>query len=236
MRFYCTKTLSLVALAILLLGAAACTQSKPAVPTPTLASLPNQNPVLPASVTDTPAAQGTAPVAVATGAPNEGTAAPGATEPTGGTSVPTALPTPTSGFPTAVPASTPTGATPAPNPGGTGTTGTGTCSNPYTVQAGDHIYQIARNCGVDPRALIAANPGININVLYVGQQLNMPNGSTAPSSGGPSTGGGQTYTVQRGDTLYSIARHFGVSVQALMQANGISNPDYLFAGQVLQIP
>ena len=44
------------------------------------------------------------------------------------------------------------------------------------------------------------------------------------------------YTVQRGDTLYSIARRYGVTVTAIAQANGILNPAYIRVGQVLLIP
>ena len=44
------------------------------------------------------------------------------------------------------------------------------------------------------------------------------------------------YTVQRGDTLSSIARWYGVSVHALAQANHISNPNRIYAGQTLCIP
>lgn len=46
----------------------------------------------------------------------------------------------------------------------------------------------------------------------------------------------QTYVVQEGDTLSSIAQRYGVSVQALQTANGISDPDALLVGQVLVIP
>jgi LysM repeat protein len=45
-----------------------------------------------------------------------------------------------------------------------------------------------------------------------------------------------TYTVQPGDTLFRIAQQFGVTVDALMQANNITNPDLVTAGQILIIP
>jgi LysM repeat protein len=45
-----------------------------------------------------------------------------------------------------------------------------------------------------------------------------------------------THIVQPGETLNSIARQYGVTVQAIAFANGITNPDLIFAGQVLTIP
>ena len=46
----------------------------------------------------------------------------------------------------------------------------------------------------------------------------------------------ETITVRTGDTLFSIARRFGTSVAAIMQANGLSNPNLIYAGQRLVIP
>jgi LysM repeat protein len=46
----------------------------------------------------------------------------------------------------------------------------------------------------------------------------------------------QTYVVKKGDTLYDIARRFGVSLQALAAANGITDPRLIRPGQVLVIP
>ncbi|HEX9795441.1 MAG TPA: LysM peptidoglycan-binding domain-containing protein [Anaerolineales bacterium] len=45
-----------------------------------------------------------------------------------------------------------------------------------------------------------------------------------------------TYLVQAGDTMNAIALELGVSVEALMAANGLTNPDTLSAGQVLLVP
>ncbi len=45
-----------------------------------------------------------------------------------------------------------------------------------------------------------------------------------------------TYTVEKGDTLYSISRKYGVSVTALKQENNIKNDNIIFVGQKLSIP
>ncbi|NDJ52711.1 MAG: LysM peptidoglycan-binding domain-containing protein, partial [Chloroflexi bacterium] len=47
---------------------------------------------------------------------------------------------------------------------------------------------------------------------------------------------GGTHTVQPGETLFRIAQQYGVTVDELAFANGITNPDLVFAGQVLTIP
>lgn len=47
---------------------------------------------------------------------------------------------------------------------------------------------------------------------------------------------GNYHIVRKGETLSQIARYFGVSVAALAQANGISNPSYIYVGQHLYIP
>ncbi|GEM_PF-4294631 len=56
----------------------------------------------------------------------------------------------------------------------------------------------------------------------------------AASSGAGESGA--TYVVQAGDTLYSIARHWHVSLAALTQANGLTDQSKLKIGQVLRIP
>jgi LysM repeat protein len=52
----------------------------------------------------------------------------------------------------------------------------------------------------------------------------------------PPGGVGFPYTVQWGDTVFSIARRFGVTPDAIVAANGLANPNYIRAGQVLIIP
>jgi murein DD-endopeptidase MepM/ murein hydrolase activator NlpD len=84
--------------------------------------------------------------------------------------------------------------------------------------------------------LAAANGIRNTNHVWVGQRLRVPGASSSPPSGGGSPASGATYRVQRGDTLSTIARRYGVSMWTLAQHNSISNPSRIYVGQVLRIP
>src|SRR5260221_13659994 len=48
--------------------------------------------------------------------------------------------------------------------------------------------------------------------------------------------GSASYTVQPGDNLYRISLKFGVTMDSIAAANGITNPNLIFVGQVLNIP
>ena len=52
----------------------------------------------------------------------------------------------------------------------------------------------------------------------------------------PPSGAVIVHVVQPGETLAAIAYRYGTSVQAIVQANGITNPDQIYAGQKLNIP
>jgi LysM repeat protein len=97
----------------------------------------------------------------------------------------------------------------------------------YTVQAGDTLSAIAQRFGTSYTALAQSNGISNPDQISVGQVIQVPGG-----------GGGATtsYTVQAGDTLSAIAQRFGTSYTALAQSNGISNPDQISVGQVIQVP
>lgn len=58
----------------------------------------------------------------------------------------------------------------------------------------------------------------------------------AESASAAPTHAGVYYTVQRGDTLYSIARRYGTTAKAIANANGIANINYIRVGQRLYIP
>lgn len=60
-------------------------------------------------------------------------------------------------------------------------------------------------------------------------------GATTVAAAPPAYGPVYHY-VRWGETLYSIGRLYGVSPYAIAQANGIANPNYIYAGQTLLIP
>lgn len=58
--------------------------------------------------------------------------------------------------------------------------------------------------------------------------------TVVPNQAGPTSG--RTYTVVAGDTLHKIAQQFGTTVDAIMIANDLTNPNLIYPGQVLNIP
>ena len=111
----------------------------------------------------------------------------------------------------------------------------------YTVQPGDTMFFIAQRFGVSLQALINANPHItNPNLIFPGDVLCVPGPPPAqdcriPASCPPGFQG--RYTVQPGDTMFFIAQRFGVSLQALINANPhITNPNLIFPCDVLCVP
>lgn len=139
-----------------------------------------------------------------------------------------ASPTPTIDL--AIPTETPTPIPPTAAPTAVG------CPNPYIVKQGDWIYQIARNCRVDPSAIVAANPGINPNFISPGQQLNMPvpgTGPVPPATAAACTG---NHTVVRGENLFRIAYNCGLKTEQLAAANSIPFPYTIFPGQIIRFP
>ena len=104
----------------------------------------------------------------------------------------------------------------------------------YTVKSGDTIWKIAVKHQVGMSEIIAANPQIkNPNLIFPEQRVCVPRVSAPPGCPPGST----RYTVQPGDSMFTIARRFGVSLDALIRANPqISNPSLIFPGQQLCIP
>lgn len=129
-----------------------------------------------------------------------------------------------------------------------------------TVQPGQSLYGIATKYGVSTADLMRINGITDANAIQAGQNLKLPSASTVlasastavtskvnetvtnaqervlgqiPASAAQAANG--TYQVQTGDSLYSIAQKNNVSLDALKQANGLSN-GAIRVGQALVLP
>lgn len=96
--------------------------------------------------------------------------------------------------------------------------------NIYIVQSGDTLYKIAQNYNTNVDTIKQLN-NLTSNTLSVGQLLKIPSPVSEV----------ETYTVQSGDTLYSISQKFNTSVEALKKLNNIST-NVLSVGQTIKLP
>lgn len=106
----------------------------------------------------------------------------------------------------------------------------------YRVQPGDTLSGIARRYGTSVRALAEVNRLRRKDFLRVGQRLYVPpgKGGSGRGRGGTATAGG-VHVVRPGETLWSIARRYGTSVEALKRANGLSDSRHIYPGQRLTV-
>ena len=101
----------------------------------------------------------------------------------------------------------------------------------YTVRWGDTLYSLAARYSTTVEAISALNDISHPDQLQAGMQIKIPKGEgAAPQPGTPAE-----YIVQAGDDLNAIANKFGVTVDAIVKANGLTNPDFIYVGQKLVI-
>ena len=98
-------------------------------------------------------------------------------------------------------------------------------SQTHIVQYGENLSTIAVQYGTTWQELARINALSNPSIIYAGQTLSVTGGQSVAKSG--------YCVVEYGDTLSGIAAQFGTTVERLVSANGISNPNLIYAGQVL---
>lgn len=115
----------------------------------------------------------------------------------------------------------------------------------YILQPGDTLEAVAQRYHISVANLAALNGIVNPNNIVIGQVLavpgpgnNYPGGTVAPTRYPTVVGSSApgSYTVMPGDNLFRISLKFNVSMAALMQANGLVDPNRIYVGQVLRIP
>jgi LysM repeat protein len=135
------------------------------------------------------------------------------------------------------------GSTPTPAPSHS------TGNQRYTIVSGDTVGGIAKKFGVSTKSVLSANGLSQTSIIYPGQTLSIP--GLAPASFTPAPVSSVTpiappaatttpvtssYTIMRGDTLSVIATKFGVSIQSILDRNGLSWSSIIYAGRTITIP
>ncbi len=97
------------------------------------------------------------------------------------------------------------------------------------VRRGDTLWKIARRSGVSVKSLARANRMKTNGILRAGKIIRIPGAFS-------SAGNGSRHVVRRGETLWSIARAHGVTVEQLAKRNNMTPRELLRSGRVLHIP
>lgn len=125
------------------------------------------------------------------------------------------------------------------------TTGTSALAASHKVVKNDSLWAISKKYGVSISSLKKAN-SLSGNTIYVGQTLKIPSSSKTTSFKSTTKTSSKTaavkatatssttYKVAKGDTLWSIAKKYGVSVSALQKANNLSS-SLIYIGQSLKL-
>ena len=115
-----------------------------------------------------------------------------------------------------------------------GTEERGTGSITYTVRRGNTLSQIARAYHVSVQHIVEINDIPDPDLIYPGQKLRITESDVTDLS--PVDNTIQVYyVVKDGDTLYGIARRFGITLNEILQYNDIPSPNLIYPGQTIKI-
>ena len=109
----------------------------------------------------------------------------------------------------------------------------------YTVVGGDTLSEIAKRNGMTTGDLLRLNGLSNADLVWVGQKLRISARvapvAAAPEQGATLAAAADIYVVRSGDTLARIAAAHETTVQELLVANGLPNPNFVYVGQRLRV-
>ncbi len=107
----------------------------------------------------------------------------------------------------------------------------------YTVKAGDNLWNISRKYGVSVEVIISVNNLKEKDLLSLGQKIEIPAiGGGVSSSNQKQEPTIITYTVVKGDTLWSISQRYDVKMNSIISTNNLKEISRLSIGQKLKLP
>ena len=113
----------------------------------------------------------------------------------------------------------------------------------HVMQRGETIYSIAKSYGVSAQEVLSYNKISDPSKVQAGARIVIPgansgtsNTGTPASSQPPARSAYNEYRVERNDTLYSLARRYGISLAELLDMNGFTHNYALKAGEKIRVP
>ena len=106
----------------------------------------------------------------------------------------------------------------------------------YTVKAGDNLWNISQKYGVSVKVIISVNNLKDKDLLSLGQKIEIPAiGGGAPNSSQKQEPIIITYTVAKGDSLWSISQRYDVNMSSIISTNNLKEISRLSIGQKLKL-
>lgn len=104
----------------------------------------------------------------------------------------------------------------------------------HTVKMGDTLWSISQKYSTTVSNLKSVN-GLATDIIYPNQKLEVSTLAKPASTAQVTATSGATYKIKQGDTLFGIAKEYGVSVNQLMSWNKISSVDRIYTGDIIAV-
>ena len=96
----------------------------------------------------------------------------------------------------------------------------------FTVLEGNTLWGIANFFGTTVEEIAALNDLTDTELIYPGQVLRIPVDKPIPP---------MYYAVRPEDTMWAIAKRYGLNVNDIISLNNLSNPNLIYPGQILRL-
>ena len=109
----------------------------------------------------------------------------------------------------------------------------------HIIEKGDTLYSISKKYNTPVDSILKKNNLSDPSKIKIGQKLIIPAASSAKNDKKTNTKTNSeelTHVIQKGDTLYALAKKFGVKFSDILKLNGLSEKTPLKIGQILKIP
>ena len=103
----------------------------------------------------------------------------------------------------------------------------------HVMGQGETIYSVSRSYGVSPQEVLSLNKISDARTVQVGARIRIPGAAIAAETANPAY---DEHRVEKNDTLYSLARRYGISLAELLEINGITSSHVLKIGEKIRVP